>query len=443
MTVGTIQEMCETTLYLGNNIYGILRHWPFSLECPIPFDQDDIQKVHPLTYDHNIRHMFFEIRMNSDYELLVTEDEIFSPPDVKPIITPALNNTTILDADYVPPGTFIKEEPAEPGQTTYRTIGELISKPDHIAKAIKQEMLDTTMTAIDITHKHSSTCELNKYVERHGGIDNLPIEDIRTLVQADQAVFPEMISMTISTKIPDTGERAASSTVHTEPQPSTEDILPMVTSPSLTTTTTIHDISADSTLTKTPLPVVTLLGPSLVKETMPAVMTAMLLHMVTEPTTDSNIGIVTASTPLTDSRTSTSEISKQLKWSRILNRPVELVPTAEAGGEDNELPQPITTGNPGQSITADNPGTNLTDKYYQVLTPSQDDVVCISHMDILNSRCTVQLEWLNKNTIRSLETGVSTLLSQSSSTESSDTKVPKKKPCYQPKRKLSRARVRA
>ena len=57
--------------------------------------------------------------MNSDYELLVTEDEIFSTPDVKPIITPAPNNKTILDADYVPPGTFIKEEPVEPGQTTY------------------------------------------------------------------------------------------------------------------------------------------------------------------------------------------------------------------------------------------------------------------------------------------------------------------------------------
>ena len=174
MTVGTIQEMCETTLlYLGNNIYGILRRRPFSLECPIPFDLDDMQKVRPLTYDDNIRHMFFEIRMNSDYELLVTENEILSPPDVKPIITPAPNKKSILDADYVPPGTFIKEEPVEPDQTTHRIIGELISQPDHIAKAIKQEMLDTTMTAMDITHKHSSTCELNKYVERHGGIDNL------------------------------------------------------------------------------------------------------------------------------------------------------------------------------------------------------------------------------------------------------------------------------
>ena len=80
MTVGTIQEMCETTLlYLGNNIYLILRHRPFSLEHPILFDLDEMQRVHSLTYDGNTRHMFFEVRMNSDYELLVTEDEIFSP----------------------------------------------------------------------------------------------------------------------------------------------------------------------------------------------------------------------------------------------------------------------------------------------------------------------------------------------------------------------------
>ena len=191
MTEGTIQGMCETTLlYLGNNIYGILRRRPFSIECPIPFDLDDMQKVCPLTYDDNNRHMFFEIRLNSDYELLVTEDEIFNPPDVKPVIAPAPKHITILDADYVPPGIYIKEEPVEePGETTNWTIGEIISQPDYKAKAIKQEMLDTTMTAMDITHKHSSTCEFNKYVERHGGIDNLQIEDIRTLIQADRVVF--------------------------------------------------------------------------------------------------------------------------------------------------------------------------------------------------------------------------------------------------------------
>ena len=63
--------------------------------------------------------MFFEIRMNSDYEMLVTEDEIFTPPNVKPDITPTKKTTSIPDADYDPPGIFIKEEPVEHAQTSH------------------------------------------------------------------------------------------------------------------------------------------------------------------------------------------------------------------------------------------------------------------------------------------------------------------------------------
>ena len=267
--------------------------------------------------------------------------------------------------------------------------------------------------------------------------------------------------MTITTNTQDTGKIAASITIHTESQPSTEDALPVVTNPTPTTTAVTYAAGAINTGTKMPLPMVTSLVPLLGKDitlaevtgtplhvvTLPGpsssieaptpITTTTPLHVVTDPTTSSNIGTVTASTRQTVSRSSTSESNKQLKWSRIFNRPIELVPTPEAGEKDNELSQPI------QSTTAETPGTNLTDKYYEVLTPSQDDVVCISHMDILNSQCTVQLEQLNKNTITSLEIGVSALPSQSSSTESSDTKASKKKPCYWPKRKLSRAQVRA
>ena len=55
----------------------------------------------------------------------------------------------------------------------------------------------------------------------------------------------------------------------------------------------------------------------------------------------------------------------------------------------------------------------------------------------------MQLKRLNKDTITTLRTGTSVLPMQISSTESSDTKASKKKPCYRPKRKPSRARVRA
>ena len=39
-------------------------------------------------------------------------------------------------------------------------------------------MLDTTATAMEITVKHSPSCELNKYVDMHGGIGGLQIEDV-------------------------------------------------------------------------------------------------------------------------------------------------------------------------------------------------------------------------------------------------------------------------
>ena len=99
-------------------------------------------------------------------------------------------------------------------------------------------MLDTTTAAMEIMHKHSSTRELNRYVESHGGIDNLWIEDIRTLVQADQAVFPEMLPMTTVKSIKDTAEIGGSSNKHIKPEPSAGEVLPVVTNPSLNTSTT-------------------------------------------------------------------------------------------------------------------------------------------------------------------------------------------------------------
>ena len=363
-----------------------------------------MQKVCPLTYNDNIRHMFFEMRMNSDYKLLVTEEEIFIPPDAKPTTTLDPKHITILDADYVPPGIFIKDEPLEEhGETTNRTIGEIITQPDYIAKAIKQEILDSTKTAIDITHKHNSTCELNKYVEMQGGIDNLCIEDIRTLIQADQAVILEMIPVTTTanTQDTDTCKIAGITITHTKSPPSTDDALSVVTNSTPTTTafTTLGAINAGtkmpisevtSSLGKymmpaaaigTSLHMVTLPGPSSSIEapTPTPKMTITPLHMVTVLTTSSNIGAVTASKIQTVSRSSTSENNKQLKWSRIFNRPIEPMPTPDVGEIDKELSQP------NQSTTAETSSTNLTDKYYEVLFPSQDEVVRISHMDILNS----------------------------------------------------------
>ena len=205
-------------------------------------------------------------------------------------------------------------------------------------------MLDTTTAVMEIMHKHSSTCELNRYIESHGGIDNLRIEDIRTLVQADQAVFLQMIPVTTVKSIKDTGEISGSSTKHIKPEPSAGEVLPMVTNPSLTTTTTEH-VSADTFHTETPLSVVTPLVHSREKVPTLAAKTATPLPMVTSsgsPSGEILTSSITSATPLhmvteaptmlTPSITSISEPSTQLKWSRILNRPVESIPTAEAEG---------------------------------------------------------------------------------------------------------------
>ena len=54
----------------------------------MPFDLEDMQRVQPLTFDINLYHMYFEMRLNSEYELLVTEDEVSTPMCIKPLVIP-------------------------------------------------------------------------------------------------------------------------------------------------------------------------------------------------------------------------------------------------------------------------------------------------------------------------------------------------------------------
>ena len=54
MTISVIQEMCETTLlYLGNNLYGTLRRKPFTLERPLKFNLNNMQRMRPIFMDLN------------------------------------------------------------------------------------------------------------------------------------------------------------------------------------------------------------------------------------------------------------------------------------------------------------------------------------------------------------------------------------------------------
>ena len=167
-------------------------------------------------------------------------------------------------------------------------------------------MLHTATTAMEITQKHSSTCDLNKYIEMHGGIGSLQIEDVRSLERADQAVFPEMIPVAITTKDTYTAEVLTVSTVHTDLQPFTDNLhiptsksispLSVVTNPIIIMSAVTLAMSADNAPNYRPLPMVTTLGTSSAESTVPLSMTTVPLHLVTTSTTDSNIRLISAST---------------------------------------------------------------------------------------------------------------------------------------------------
>ena len=102
-------------------------------------------------------------------------------------------------------------------------------------------MLDTAATALEITSKHSPSCELNKYVDKHRGISSLQIEDVRTLMSVDRAVFPEMIPVISYTPAPDTTNHPQHSVMEMEQRSTTDSsialhvvpILPVITLPNL------------------------------------------------------------------------------------------------------------------------------------------------------------------------------------------------------------------
>ena len=170
MDLGVVQEMCKTTLlYLGNNLYAMLRRRLFSLERPIPFDLEDMQMMRPLHQDLNERHMYFEMRIGSDYETLVQSDEVTPIPDIKPFQEegPPTTHKNIFDVNYIPPEIVIKQEPGLQASTLQTVISHIIDQPDAIAKSIKQEIIDNTVR--DIADKHSATCALNVFIQEHCG----------------------------------------------------------------------------------------------------------------------------------------------------------------------------------------------------------------------------------------------------------------------------------
>ena len=175
-------------------------------------------------------------------------------------------------------------------------------------------------------------------------------------------------------------------------------------------------------------------------------------HSIATSTTDTPLSVVTSvgatsakmmvSTTTTTTKPKVSEKTKPMKCSRVFNKPIEIEPTVDTPTPTNKQTQGGTDMDSGPTVE-ESDNTSLLNKYYEVLTPEQDDIVYISHSDIIKSRCTVSLNRISEDKITKLTTSKHDTPSQMSSSESTEPTDITKKPCYRLKRKPSRARVRA
>ena len=429
--------------------------------------------------------MYFEMCLNSEYEMLVTEEEITTHEDVKPRVVSPPIAPSIFDACYDPATTEIKKEPEDlPAKgLTSRSIGELIiTQPDFIVRSIKQEILDTTATAMEISAKHSPSCELNCFVDTHGGISGLQIEDICSLVLADQSVFPERVPIepgsSSLTTLPSTG-----STLHVvsaSMQPSTPQQAGTAM-PTMAMISSLHVVTSDNVITNTPLPPVTVstattseqinlssnihtplpiqattqshkLTPLPMVTDCPAAQVT--CHQNTPSSSHTPLPMVSLAanvfpSPLPMATTLTAPLdnivstpSCTLKWSRVHNKLVKVDPNtllttmiAETSTDNSSIIQkPITDS--GKHSTSSK-------KYYEVLTPQQDDIIFISHVDVIYSKCSVKLNRISDAQIAELCEHKNDTQSPSTSSDLTESPAVKRKTFYRPKHKPSRARVRA
>ena len=462
MTISVIQEMCETTLlYLGNNLYGTLHRKPFTLERPLKFDLNDMQRMRPIFTDLNTNCMYFEIHKDSDFEQLLRDEEIFDVEEPKPELLPETSTPHILHPDYPPKGVTIKQEPPD---ATSSIIGKIISQPACVARGIKQELLDSATQSI--VEKHSSTCQINQFIQEHG-ITGLCIEDVRTLITADDH----------ATKF--TAEQETSNLANLDDQlnvPVSETALSMVTPTSIamlpitSPTTVVASIATKTTLSmvtpktsdinaftdKTPLPMVTasLASATSTSGTLPMVTsssTPSALHVVSTATTSKTLPVVTVAQG--DGGSSATACTK---WSRITNRPLE---KADRNNTDttNKVDMPIipklqadieSVESSSQEQETKTGSSEADSRYYEVMNPEGDEVYHLSHQDIVACKCKVPLEKLSKKDITeikdSLQPARPEAESSSSSTAPKPDSTPPKKPkklSHHPKKQPSKARL--
>ena len=268
--------------------------------------------------------MYFEIHKSSNFEQLLRDDEIFEVEETKPELLLQTHAPDILHPDYLPQGVTIKQESLD---VTSQVIGEIISQPAAVARDIKQELLNSATQAI--VQKHSSTCQINQFIQEHGTV-GLCIEEVQMLITAEDHATKEL-----SEQVPSAVDKTDDITlpmVMPHITPKSNDIhatsLPMVT-PSPNTNTPVVDVS---------LPMVT------------APATHSTLHMVTLTQIDAPL-------PKTMKEHSADAASGTTQWSRITNKPLEREPETQH--------------------------TDVESRYYEVMNPEEDEIYSFSHQDII------------------------------------------------------------
>ena len=486
MTQGICQEMCESVfLYLGNNLYGILRRRPFTLERPVLTLLDDIQKMRPLFVDTNLYTMYFEVRKDSSYESLIQEEEIEIPPEQKPELLPDVVTRSVLDPDFVPDYLPIKEEP----NWDQSVVGHIIDQPGLIAKEIKQELLDTA--AQSIASKHSSSCQINQFVQGKG-VTGIRIEDVRSLLDADENASSTMVSQDIAQRqaLPEELDKLnksqpqstrwsriqhkripiedETSAIQTN-QESLNVVTNITTAAAAPLSTVTHPSVSQSHLTQ-PLSVVTAspIMPTLTMEVNAASLciathssviqgqTTQPLSVVTthpvETQTDSSKSLSETTAPAT---TDTSTVATTIPLCVVTDQtitqhrseqPLSVVTasaTAEtpSSSEIDKTLSMVTPSETGAKAPVDCPASY---RYYDVLTPEEDDIVSISHQEIMERQCNVTLDQLDPADIEDIQQKLRPrTVDTTPSTADQCSPLKKKRESHRPLRHPSKLRIAA
>ena len=113
------------------------------------------------------------------------------------------------------------------GSLNYKVIGQIIDKPAEVSKAIKQELIDDA--ALAVVERHSSQCTLTRFIQEKQSNCGLRIEDVRSLLVADDASRVKVTSestplpVVTDTSAPEHADASASIPVTMEAAETTED----------------------------------------------------------------------------------------------------------------------------------------------------------------------------------------------------------------------------